>query len=151
MAASESKATASYLASSPKNDGTCVHEWNKRGQGRGLRYISFSPDLLSRSMSDTAVVTDAGRVQIDCTIEVSSHPILTSNGELPLVYFLQRAKSKIHCKGELPTKYFSIQKKTSPPLEVPDASSEPHSSPPIISLRSDAPLQKKNRATIVAL
>ena len=51
-------------------------------------------------MSDTAVVTDAGRVQIDYTIEVSSHPILTSNGELPLVYFLQRAKSKIHCKGQ---------------------------------------------------
>jgi len=32
-------------------------------------------------MSNTAVVTDAGRVHIDCTIKMSAHPTLTSNGE----------------------------------------------------------------------
>ena len=55
--------------------------WNKRGQGRGFWNIFFSPDIWSGSMLSTAVVRDAGRVYMDCTIEVRAHPTLTSNGE----------------------------------------------------------------------
>jgi hypothetical protein len=52
--------------------------WNKRGQGRGFWDIFFSPSIRPGSMLNTAVVRVAGRVHMDCTIEVRAHPTLTS-------------------------------------------------------------------------
>ena len=54
------------------------HGWNKRGQGRKFWKKKFSPSIWPGSMLNTAVVRVAGRVHMDCTIEVPAHPTLTS-------------------------------------------------------------------------